>query len=489
MKERGVTEQRRCNRRAFLQALGAAAVTAAVPERRSVAKRPNVLFLYTDDQTFDSIHALGNNEIQTPNMDRLVARGTAFRNCYNPGGWHGAICVASRTMLNTGLFLWEAMPLEKEPRQLAMQPLWGNVWRAQGYLTYLTGKWHVNVPPKLCFEKVEHVRPGMPKSVESAYLRPKPDGSDTWSPYDKSLGGHWEGGTHWAEVGANDAIAFLKEAPRDRPFFAYVAFNAPHDPRQAPKEYVDLYPPEKIALPKNFVPEFPAAKTMGAPATLRDERLAPTPRTPHAVQVHRAEYYALISYLDAQIGRILDALRAEGLEENTLVVLAGDNGLSVGHHGLMGKQNMFEPSMKVPMVLAGPGIPKGEQRSALVYLQDLRPTLFALAGLQEDARVNAFRSFDALLKPGTGETIPFRREVYGAYMRKQRMLRRGPWKITWFFGGRGKPGIWGLYNVVEDPDECRNLANDPAQQQRVQVLKQALLDEMRRVHDPLKLDA
>lgn len=120
MKERGVTEQRRCNRRAFLQALGAAAVTAAVPERRSVAKRPNVLFLYTDDQTFDSIHALGNNEIQTPNMDRLVARGTAFRNCYNPGGWHGAICVASRTMLNTGLFLWEAMPLEKEPRQLAM---------------------------------------------------------------------------------------------------------------------------------------------------------------------------------------------------------------------------------------------------------------------------------------------------------------------------------------------------------------------------------
>ena len=366
-----------CSRRAFLASLAGTALAAGLRGAPSPAKRPNVLFLYTDDQTFNAIHALGNADLRTPNMDRLAARGTAFLNCYNPGGWHGAICVASRTMMNTGLFLWEAMPLEKRREALGNQPLWGRVWRSGGYHTCMTGKWHVGVDPKTCFDDVRHVRPGMPKTVEAAYLRPVEGKEDPWKPYDTSLGGHWEGGEHWAKVTADDAIAFLREAPKDKPFFAYVAFNAPHDPRQAPKEYVDLYPPEKITLPQNFLPEFPGAAAAGAGKELRDERLAPTPRTPHAVRVHRAEYYALITYLDAQIGRVLDALKATGHEEDTIVALAGDNGLAVGSHGFMGKQNMFEHSMKVPLLLAGPGIPKGQVRDALVYLQDLTGHLMA----------------------------------------------------------------------------------------------------------------
>lgn len=473
-----------CSRRAFLASLAGAAATATV-WGGGTAKRPNVLFLYTDDQTWDSIHALGNAEIRTPNLDRLARRGTAFLNCYNPGGWHGAICVASRTMLNTGLFLWEAMPLERRREAMGKQPLWGRVWREGGYRTCMTGKWHVNADPKACFDDVRHVRPGMPKSCEAAYLRPREGKEDPWQPYDKARGGHWEGGEHWAKVTADDAIDFIRGAPKDKPFFAYVAFNAPHDPRQSPKEYVDLYPPEKVAVPKNFLPEFPGAAAMGAPADLRDERLAPTPRTPRAVQTHRAEYYALITYLDAQVGRVLDALRDSGHEGDTLVALAGDNGLSVGQHGLMGKQNMFEHSMKVPLLLAGPGIPRGQVRDALVYLQDLRPTLLGLAGVADSPKVRDFRSFAPLLAPTANRGTPFRPFVYGAYMRHQRMFRRGDLKLIWLDGGKGKPGRWRLHDLRHDPLEMKDLAGDPRHAEALADMKRGLQAEMKRVHDPL----
>ncbi len=475
-----------CSRRAFLASLAGTALAAGLRGAPSPAKRPNVLFLYTDDQTFNAIHALGNADLRTPNMDRLAARGTAFLNCYNPGGWHGAICVASRTMMNTGLFLWEAMPLEKRREALGNQPLWGRVWRSGGYHTCMTGKWHVGVDPKTCFDDVRHVRPGMPKTVEAAYLRPVEGKEDPWKPYDTSLGGHWEGGEHWAKVTADDAIAFLREAPKDKPFFAYVAFNAPHDPRQAPKEYVDLYPPEKITLPQNFLPEFPGAAAAGAGKELRDERLAPTPRTPHAVRVHRAEYYALITYLDAQIGRVLDALKATGHEEDTIVALAGDNGLAVGSHGFMGKQNMFEHSMKVPLLLAGPGIPKGQVRDALVYLQDLRPTLLDLAHVPDSPKVKAFRSFAPLLDPTANRGTPFRPTIYGAYVHHQRMLRRGDLKVIWLSEGEGKPGRWLLYDLRKDPLELKDLAADPGHAKQLAELREELREEMRRVRDPLR---
>ena len=318
-----------CTRRAFLASLAAtfAAHAAEVPRRR-----PNVLLLLTDDQASDTLRALGNPHIRTPNLDRLAARGTAFTNCYNPGGWHGAICVASRTMLNTGRFLWDAQPLEKKRAALEATPLWPRLWREGGYATFLTGKWHVNADPKRCFDQTRHVRPGMPPTCEDAYLRPKAGAPDPWDPSDTSRPGHWSGGRHWAAVTADDAVAFLRAAPKDKPFFAYVAFNAPHDPRQAPADYQALYPPEKMPLPEDFLPAFPGAAALGSPPTLRDERLAPTPRTPHAIRTHRAEYYALVTYLDAQIGRILDALDQSGLAQDTLIAFASDNGLAVGHH-------------------------------------------------------------------------------------------------------------------------------------------------------------
>jgi len=468
------------NRRHFLTTLTLAGASLLTARAAAAPRRPNILLIYTDDQTFDSIHALGNGEISTPNLDRLANGGTVFKNCYNQGGWHGAVCVASRTMLNTGRFLWEACAVEKHLKDEAQhQRFWAQLMHEAGYRTNMTGKWHITgVKPDEVFDVARHVRGGMPKSCEAAYERPKDGEPDLWQPWDTSRGGHWEGGQHWSVVTAEDAIDFLKKPSGDeRPFFIYAAFNAPHDPRQSPKSYVDRYPPEKIAVPPNFLPANPYKDVIGCPHSLRDERLAPDPRTPHAVQVHRAEYYALITYLDEQIGRVLDALEQSGQAANTVVFLTGDNGLSVGQHGFMGKQNMFEHSMKVPLMAMGPGIPKGKRIDAPVYLQDIMPTALELAGAPIPSHVR-FRSLLPLIR---GEKASQYDEIYGAYMKLQRMIRVGDMKLIWY----PQPNVCLLFNLKDDPHELHDLAGDPAHRETLNSLKRRLAALQQELQDPL----
>ena len=469
------------NRREFLRVLtltGAACLTGRADEPRD---KPNILLLFTDDQTFDSIHALGNSEIRTPNFDRLATSGTVFKNCYNQGGWHGAVCVASRTMLNTGRFLWEACATEKHLKEEAAQKrLWPQLMRQAGYRTFMTGKWHVtDVQPAELFDEARNVRPGMASTCDAAYERPKEGEPDLWQPWDESRGGHWQGGKHWSAVTADDAIAFLnlpKQA--NRPFFIYAAFNAPHDPRQSPKEFVDLYPPDKIALPPNFLPANPYKDAIGCDHSLRDEKLAPEPRTPHAVQVHRAEYYALITYLDQQIGRVLDALEKSGQAANTCVFLTSDNGLSVGQHGFMGKQNMFEHSMKIPLIASGPGIPKDKQIDAPIYLQDIMPTALELAG----ATIPAYVKFKSLLPLIRSERATQYGAIYGAYMQLQRMIRVGDMKLIWY----PQPNVFLLFDLSKDPHEMQNLADSPAHNETLSKLKRRLSELQKEMGDPCR---
>ncbi|MDX9867208.1 MAG: sulfatase-like hydrolase/transferase [Kiritimatiellia bacterium] len=463
-------------------------VSAAAPVRAApptAAAKPNVLFLYTDDQAFDTIRALGNREIRTPNLDRLARAGVAFDNCYNQGGWHGAVCVASRTMLNTGRFLWQAYAAEKRfsANPGERPPFWSELMRRAGYRTYMTGKWHIRgVNPAEVFDETGPVRPGMPGTCEEAYERPRAGKPDVWQAWDPARGGFWQGGTHWSVVTADDAIRFLRTPrPDNRPFFLYAAFNAPHDPRQSPKPYVDLYPPDSLALPPSFLPSNPHKDAIGCPHTLRDERLAPDPRTPHAVRVHRAEYYAIITHLDAQIGRVLDALEATGLTTNTFVFLTGDNGLALGQHGFMGKQNMFEHSMKVPLLVAGPGVPRNRRIRTPVYLQDIMPTTLELAGCPVPPQVR-FRSLLPLL---AGQRETQYEAVYGAYMRLQRMVRSGDMKLIWY----PACDTFLLFNLADDPHELNNLAAEPAHAATLARLKRLLASMQQEMEDPLLPDS
>ncbi len=446
---------------------------------------PNILFIFADDQCYNTIRELGNTEVQTPTLDELARQGMVFTTAYNMGGWHGAVCVASRTMLNTGRFLWRAEGVDNRA-DLDSLAAAGKVWSKEmerlGYDTYMTGKWHVNIEPPDIFQHVGTVRGGMPGAVPEMYDRPLDENDWEWTPWDTAFGGFWEGGTHWSEVVANETMGFLDSAAvSEKPFFMYVAFNAPHDPRQSPKEYVDLYPLENISLPESFLPEYPHKDSIGCSASLRDERLAPFPRTEYSVKVHRQEYYAIISHLDAQIGRILDHLEASGLADNTYIFFSADHGLSVGHHGLIGKQSMYDHSMRPPLLVAGPGIPAGGRKDMEVYLQDIMPTVIEYAGGEVPDWVE-FHSLKPLIEGEKGESnYPV---VYGAYMDLQRMIRMEDYKLIVY----PRAGVVKLFDLIHDPGEKSNLAGASRQQERVRTMFDKLVETQAEMGDTLQLD-
>lgn len=443
---------------------------------------PNILFIFADDQCYNTIRELGNEEIYTPALDELARRGTVFSTAYNMGGWHGAVCVASRTMLNTGKFLWRANALENQLDTLAARgELWSREMEKLGYETYMTGKWHVNIQPPEIFNHVGTVRAGMPGAVPEMYDRPRDENDEKWTPWDTAFGGFWKGGTHWTEVVANETMSFLDRASgSEKPFFMYVAFNAPHDPRQSPREYVDMYPLEHVATPVTYLPEYPFKDEIGCSESLRDERLAPFPRTPHSVKVHRQEYYAIISHLDAQIARILAHLEESGQADNTYIFFTADHGLSVGQHGLMGKQNMYDHSMRPPLLVAGPGVPGGKREQMAVYLQDIMPTAIEYAGGEVPQWVE-FKSLRPIIE-GKQNTSNYP-EVYGAYMDLQRMIRMDDYKLIVY----PDAGVIKLFDLINDPVEKHNLAAASAEQDRIRSMFRKLQEVQVAMGDTLIL--
>jgi arylsulfatase A-like enzyme len=463
-------------------AFGAAAVCTA-PISPAAMNPPNILFIFADDLSYEAVGALNMQDIDTPNLDRLARRGTLFSCAYNMGSYHGAVCIASRTMLNTGRSLWNAHGLDTAP-QMAAEAAQGRLWpqrmQQAGYRTYMTGKWHIKIAADTVFDVVADERGGMPEQTEEGYNRPlsEADYETGWKPWDTKYGGFWEGGRHWSEIVGDHTVDFLQQASKeDRPFFIYAAFNSPHDPHQAPKEYIDRYPLNRIQLPENYLPKYPHQDDIGCGKALRDERLAPFPRTEYAAKVQRQEYFAQITHMDTQIGRILDALQESGLADHTLVIFTSDHGLAKGRHGFMGKQNMYEHSMRVPILLSGPGIPAGKTVAKPVYLQDIMPTTLQLAGADIPDSID-FKSLLPLIRE---ENLYADKMIYGAYRGLQRMILREGWKLIFY----PTLGIERLYHLESDPHEIRDLAQDPDCSDRLKALRSELRDLSRTVNDPL----
>ena len=444
--------------------------------------KPNFLLIITDDQTYESLGCLNNKEIRTPNMDRLVRNGTTFTHAFNQGSWSGAVSVASRTMLITGQNVVNAqknssymvnwarrVPLEEGTESA----LWGEVMQQAGYETFITGKWHNTVAPLLrSFRIGDAVAEGFYEttdengSKEFAYGRP--NGSE-WTSWNKSYKGHWspkvrdivfENGEkkagakytveqHTSELFADKAVNYLKKG-HEKPFFMYVAFNAPHDPRQSPKEFTDMYPADQIAVPVNYLPDHPF--DIGIVGE-RDELLAPYPRTEEAVRLHRQEYYAIITHFDRELGRILDALEASGEAENTYIMFTSDHGLAVGMHGLMGKQNMYEHSVRMPLIIAGPGIRKDVRVDEMVYMQSLFATSCELAGIEIPAEVD-FGSLCPLLKNSKAKGEEY---IFGYFRHIHRMIRDKRYKLIVY----PEAGQVQLFDLKKDPYETENLAENP----------------------------
>lgn len=266
---------------------------------------------------------------------------------------------------------------------------------------------------------------------------------------------------------ADATIGFLDnyaKGTHEKPFLCYVAFTVPHDPRSPREDYIGMYPDESIPIPGNFkkLHPFEFDNLNG-----RDETLAPWPRTPEIISASLADYYALISHVDKRVGDILETLKKEGLFENTIIVYAADNGLAIGSHGLLGKQNLYEHSMKVPLIFSGPGIPRNKVCEALVYLYDIFPTLANLCGLPVPEGIDG-KDFVPVL---TGKEKTVRSSLYTAYRNTARTVRTDEWKLIRY----PQRDYTQLFNLKKYPLEIYNLAELPEYKSR--------LDEMMKLMD------
>ena len=446
-------------------------------EQQPPDQRPNVLLLVSDDQRPDTIRALGNPIIHTPHLDSLVREGTAFTRAIAPN----PICVPSRAEIMTGCDGFRNHVGVSSNRMNPELMRWADCMRQAGYHAWYVGKWmNDGRPTTQGYEESDGLfaEGGAPWWVDQVDYHGRPvTGYRGWV---------FQGdkGIKFPEKGvgltpgidkefADAAIRFIRRK-WETPFFLHVNFTAPHDPLLMPPGYEGKYDPEKIPLPPNFLPRHPFdhGNFEG-----RDEKLLPWPRTPKDVREDLAVYYAVISYMDEQLGRILAALEATGQADNTIVIFTSDQGLAMGSHGLRGKQNMYEHTVGAPLIFRGPGIPKGQRRDAQCYLRDLYPTVCDLAGIEIPATVQG-RSLAPVLR---GEVDSIYTAVFGHFADAQRMIRTDRWKLVHY----PKVEKYQLFDLANDPYELENLAVGPCHATVFAELRAKLEAWQKEVGDPL----
>lgn len=427
------------------------------------AKPINVVFIFADDQRADTIAALGNPVIQTPHLDRLVKRGLSFTRAYMQGGNNGATCVPSRAMLMSG------RPYFHVDEKLTRDETWPHAFGAAGYATFAAGKWH-NGPGAVSrsFQQAKSMYiGGMTNPLKAKICDLLPSGK---------MGPERPCPKHLCEEATDEVLAFLKSQDGKQPYYAYLAFDGPHDPHVVPEGFAVTYDPAKIPLPANFLPQHPFNN---GEMVVRDEQLLPWPRQPAAVQQMLADYYRYISFLDQQIGRVLDAVDASPEAANTFIVFAADSGVARGSHGLIGKQNLYEHSLRVPLIIAGPGVPKDQRTEALCYLFDVLPTLGKACGVPAP-QTSEGREFTALF---ANPAAAHRPQLLFGYRQVQRAVSDGRWKLIRY------PQVdrTQLFDLQADPAETTNLAAKPEQATRVADMLARLAAEQKAVADPLPL--
>lgn len=443
-------------------------VCLSVAGNSARAATPNILFLHADDQRPDTIAALGNPAIRTPTLDAMASRGLAFQNAYNFGGNSGAVCTPSRNMMLGGKSFFHYSRLVHPKSGDVFQPSANDPAASEKVASKLAAgyKWDILAPGE---------PPNFPLSLQAAgyqtYHHGKRGNTATHIQARFEINKYLQNdeqerlsGEPGREI-VDEAITFLKsERDTKRPFFMYLAFGNPHDPRVASAAYQAQYQTDAIPLPKNYLPLHPFNN---GELAVRDERLAAWPRTEREIRKHLHDYYATITAFDHHLGRLLEQVRALNLEGETIVIFSADQGLAMGSHGLMGKQNLYEHSTGAPLVFAGPGIRSG-RTSAMVYLFDIYPTVCELVGAASPPGIDG-KSFAKVL---SGETTTHRDLIFCAYQGVQRSLRDERYKLLRY------PRInrSQLFDLSADPDELNDLAAEPEQKERIEKM----LAEMKR---------
>lgn len=484
--------------------------TAADANPVSSADRPNILFILTDDQSpFDFKMYNPRSTLDSPVIDRLAAEGMVLDGAYHMGAWSGAVCTPSRHMMMSGRSVWhlpgqrsrgkQAQPINPElvPPDLAQYTM-PAVFNRAGYDTMRTCKIGNSYPAANRLFTVRH----------DAGKR----------------GGTDETGSAWHAERVLDYLDERQTTKDEDPFLIFFGFSHPHDTRDGKPELLEKYgasnhrdretlpvlKSESAApkLPVNYLPKHPFHH--GHPG-LRDEEKVPgvwTNRDEATVRNELGREYACAENIDTQIGRVLDKLTEMGELDNTYIFYTSDHGIAIGRHGLMGKQNLYEHTWRVPMIVRGPGIKAGSRAQGNTYLMDMLATMCELSGVEVPA-TNEGKSFAPVLR---GEKKTIRDVLYGVYSGGtkpgMRSVRKGDWKLIKYDALYSQVQETQLFNLSENPHEFleehsqpeaaemlelapatnqKNLAGDPKYQQKLAEMEALLLQQQIAHDDPYRL--
>jgi len=476
--------------RPLLVVVAALAIAGTSQAQNGPAKRLNVLYVVSDDLNC-ALSCYGHQQVKSPNIDRLAARGVRFERAY----CQFPLCNPSRASFLTGLrpdqtgVLNNAIQFRRNIPDVVTMP---QLFRQAGYFVARVGKlYHYGVPGQIgtdglddppSWQKVINPR-GCDKDDEPKIFSLTPGnfgGTPSWLSADGADEEQTDG------IGAAEAIKLMEQL-QDKPFFLAVGFYRPHTPYVAPHKYFGLYPRDKLAI----VTTLPGDRDdIPAPALTSTRRDLDEKLQREATQA----YFASISFMDAQLGKLLDALDRLKLADNTIVVFHSDHGYHLGEHGMLWqKQSLFEESARVPLIVAAPGM-KGNGRSSprVAELIDVYPTLAELCGLTPPEKLPGQSLAGLLADPQQARDKPALTQVFrggggGGKARGKKAkesakqdggggfagysLRRERWRYTeWDEGRRGVE----LYDHDADPQEYTNLAQDPKHAQTVKELSQRL---------------
>ena len=461
----------RVTRREALKFLGVSAAgfglagrAASSPASDPAKRPPNIVVFMTDDQRWDALSAAGNAILKTPNMDRIAAAGARFAEAFVTN----SLCGPSRASFLTGLYSHAHgyisnadPPAFGDQKGIEPRTTYVELLRDAGYRTALVGKWHLR---------------GSPAESGFEHWVIFPWQGTYFDPDMIANGAEVRMRGHSCDVVGDQALAYLRAAPEDRPFCLLVHFKAPHRSWEPPPRFADAFAGVEIPVPRTFedrlagrpealrratnaIADMTDFAQRGVPPTLPREE-----RKRRNLQELVKNYYRVLLAVDENVGRVLDLLAERGLDRDTLLVYTSDNGFFLGEHGLFDKRLMYEPSIRIPMLVAWPGrVPAGSiDRRHMVLNVDLAPTLLAAAGVAPPPGLHG----GSFLPLAEGREAPWRDAFLYEYyeypaahcVRKNRGIRTARYKLIHFFE---QPEEWELYDLAADPDETVNLAGDP----------------------------
>jgi arylsulfatase A-like enzyme len=447
------------DRRTFLNTAvaGLAASRANADAPQSTGRPPNVLLILPDEWRAQALGCMGNSDVHTPNLDRLAAEGTLFRHTLA----NTPVCCPARANILTGTYTSRNGMVANDLRLKESARTIADSFAAAGYRTGYVGKWHLDGGPRL----PGFVPPGRRRHGFQFWAANECNHNYFYNWYFRDENVPIVTDRYEPEFWTDLAIEFLYEN-QHRPFFLMLAPGAPHDPYIAPQNYLNLYDPGKIAMRPNWI-----EGTRGA--SRRDI----------------AAYYAAITAIDDQTGRLLRVLRELDLEQNTIVFFSSDHGNMLGSQGKILKRKPWEESIRVPGILRYPGtVPQGRTTDALFTHVDFAPTLLSLCGLpvpgeMQGTDLSAVAKGESAAAPGSAFFQIFGPYHAGGVERAWRGVRTERYMYA-----RWESGPWLLYDLKNDPYEKTNLVQDPASRGVLEDMDSRLSAWMKRLGDSWSLD-